>query len=557
MTKQFFTYIILCTACLLASCSSDYFDFNSETDDPNEWLSITISTSDFVVDNGTASRSVDNGSSTTFDLNECVGITILDEAGRLLADNVPYKFNGSTWVFDDKNNEGKQRVYYDGTMSDYIVYYPYEKAADGVTSVSALKELPVFRHTDQKDKEAYRHADLLVWTSTGEALRHLDVKLEHARNSFSLDIKLKWELGLHSEIESDNYLEYHPLRQALIDFKVLDKDSIPIVDDDTNLMYQAEDGTFRYILPDGYDGKVIWRYIYRGESFGGECDVNPDITGVRYVQHTSADISRDKVEQYDYYSSKIINGNIYGFVMPWDAEECFATYPPIGIVIHAGHHHNDMSDYSESGINQKKCRGYVVALTDAFIPDPSNPALPIYKLEWAKKYTEADTAFVTHNNDVNDWSGYDNLIKMREYQKCSKIVDATMFPAAYACETFIGLYGNLAAPLNTSGWFIPTNGMLELVRKDNYPDKGRFNSCFKTIAKYSLHNNDSSDPQNLFGKHNEGYWTSTEFITRNDPENKIIRAEKAYYYREDDSSGPKSDYAEKTSSSYVRPMLAF
>lgn len=50
--------------------------------------------------------------------------------------------------------------------------------------------------------------------------------------------------------------------------------------------------------------------------------------GVRYVQHTSAYINSDKAKPLDYYCTKLIDGVRYGFVLPWDAVECFDKIRP-------------------------------------------------------------------------------------------------------------------------------------------------------------------------------------------------------------------------------------
>lgn len=538
MAKQIITYILL-VAGLLSACRSDYLDFEPVSDGSNQELSLTVRASDIVVIDGTVSRADDNGSSTVIAKGERVGLIIFDQDGRLLADNVPYKYDGSKWAFDAGNKEGKQLVYYDATMSDYIVYYPYDASADGVRDEDALKSLSTFAiRKDQSEEDDYRHSDLMIWSYSGKAIKDLPVVLKHVRNSISLDLKLKW---WYDDLPSDNTLEYHPLRQAMVDFKVRyeNDDAIINVNDSIDYTFRAEDGTLRYILPEGYGGMVTWRYTYRGETFEGGSNVSFLAKGVRYVQDTSADVSYKKMEPLDYYSYKNINGQKYGFVLPWDAAEQFDTYHPIGIVFYVGHHNRDHSDYSQSGINKEKCQGYVLALNDAFLPDQNNPTLPKYTIRWAVEKTVPATSLVTQYTDNLDWSGYDNLVKMREYTGGDKIENDAVFPAAYACETYTGYNGNMGPPSNTSGWFIPTTDMLASVIADSTIDKS-----FKAIVGFA-----TSDPENnneLFDDNITGYWSSTE---------NSVFPDKAYFRMKSKATSLSTD--PKNISKYVRPVLAF
>lgn len=555
MKIHIITYILFAT-CLLTACRADNYDLYEPgcSASAGDELTLTVSASDIVVADGVATRSFDTGSSTIFMAGDSIGLIVLDKEGRLLVDNVRYKCNGSGWEFDTEKNIGKKRPYYDATMYQYIVYYPYDPSVDGVKSEISLREKPVFtRQPVQTHLRDYRYSDLMVWNYTGDALRDLPVDLKHVRNSFSLEVKLNWELDL----PSDNYLEYHPLREALIDFKVRmisDKnDTTMILNGPEDVFYHLPDSTYRYILPDDFSGKIKWRYTYRGESFGGESDVTAG-GGVRYVQDTSADVSLDKIEPCDYYSIKKIGDDNYGFVMPWDARECFKEYPPVGIVFRVGQHANDRSDYTESGVGQQMCHGYVVALNDAFRHSPTDPSRDEYKLLWTTRDSSADVVLVTDNTDTKDWSAYLNLLKMREFSGDPRGVDEALFPAAYVCEVFTG-HDNLAAhPVNTTGWLLPTAGMLT-----NAMDV-RFREAFDRL--YSDEKEKPSDLA-LFNNNIEGYWSSTESeqydvisITLPDGTKETIgRKYNRACYKDLDSGAPS--FQLKASDKYVKPFLIF
>ena len=201
----------------------------------------------------------------------------------------------------------------------------------------------------------------------------------------------------------------------------------------------------------------------------------------------------------------------------------------IGIVFYAGHHPDDESDYSKSGIGQMQCHGYVVALTNV-----NNNYYDC--LNW-----ERSNDLVGTSTSKYDWNGYFNCVKIREFANKNERWEWDMrnFPAAFACET----YGNrtvdnsgfptgdydwqkpLAAPDNTSGWFLPSLGQLlhlqenrsfleshiEIVR-DNTTDGCSYKEYIKGFN--DEHANGVWTP--LY------YWSSTESDKSLEPENTWI-----------------------------------
>ncbi len=184
----------------------------------------------------------------------------------------------------------------------------------------------------------------------------------------------------------------------------------------------------------------------------------------------------------------------------------------IGIVFYVGQHENDFSDYSASGIGQKNCHGYVVALTDV------NNGLDD-QLRWEYGPNKESYLSVGASISMHDWNGYSNHTKIREFVNKNEGWEMKHFPAAFACETYSSLTvdrdGNpteaydwqkpFVAPDNTSGWFLPSSGQLmhlhsnrpilearmDLIR-DNTPDGSSYKEFIKWFRKeYS-------------------YWSSTE-----------------------------------------------
>lgn len=156
---------ILSAACVLSAYSTDYFEPDSPTQipDENEMLTLTVSASQPVTHDGVSSRAIneDDVLYTEFEKGDSIGVIIMDAARNLLVDNVPFRYDGTKWIFDaDKDGEDK-RPYYDATMSNYIVYFPYKPSTKGIKSVKSLKELEDFKHQDdQHTKEKYLSSDI-------------------------------------------------------------------------------------------------------------------------------------------------------------------------------------------------------------------------------------------------------------------------------------------------------------------------------------------------------------------------------------------------------------
>lgn len=186
MMKQIITYTLL-AVCLLSACQADDYEAMTGASDKSEMLSLAVSANDFAVTGETSTRSADYGKTTTFEKNDRVGLIVLDEDDNIIANNLPYKFDGSNWNFDTGNSENKQPAFYDPSMHTYIVYYPYNAAANQIANVDALKALGAFAHqADQSTEDAYRQSDLMVWHSSGASMKQITATLVHVHNSFLL-----------------------------------------------------------------------------------------------------------------------------------------------------------------------------------------------------------------------------------------------------------------------------------------------------------------------------------------------------------------------------------
>ena len=197
----------------------------------------------------------------------------------------------------------------------------------------------------------------------------------------------------------------------------------------------------------------------------------------------------------------------------------------IAIVFHAGHHANDGSNYSATGIDQQKCHGYAVALQHATTVD----------CQWGVYETELGCCPTDGGNKQNnfstpdiDWSGYDWTQKIITAAGGKEKLNATEksgYPATY--YAVVDYETKVKAPTKSSGWFLPSIGQMWNVYQNR-------TSLFD--GKTGV-----SDLQR------DWYWSSSEYYS-----NPAYNALYVYV-----NNGSVLNYLKSYSNSYVRPVLAF
>lgn len=188
---------------------------------------------------------------------------------------------------------------------------------------------------------------------------------------------------------------------------------------------------------------------------------------------------------------------------------------PIGIVIYAGKHATDNSDYTkaltEGGPTLSgNVNGYAMAITDAteqtdrpaWLIGPGGAGDYIYDLD----------SYVSTNQYA--WNGYANCLAIHNFVKAhaSEGFEMRHFQSAWVCEIFgyrnwnydgsvngrdYGWQQSLKAPAGTSGWFLPSVGQLAYMRtnvnylnnrletvKENYPTGY---SCKDRIVPFNIY----------------------------------------------------------------------
>ena len=403
--------------------------------------------------NNAATRATDNGAVTTFESGDRIGITVLDGSGNVLSDNIPYKYNGSAWSFDNANGEGKTALYYDNKATNikYFAYFPYSPEADGITGAdipAALKAKFPPRY-DQRTEDAYRASDLLVWSNgTGSVpLKTLEIEFTHAYSSLSLSPSIKCKIdGKETSYTTSSVDD--------VSFTIGTEPLLP---------YRADDGSYRIIVsPQTTDAR--WFCSYKAKTYGGTI---PETALAANNRHTLAPTLED-IGAYTFANAQV--GDFYckndkneGYLIPGDASLTTEQQKAcIGIV-----YSTDVSRIGTAATQALKKKGVntphglVMALTNASegcrwgeygkdensggaVGEPFKENTDkVYKM-----YNNVDGYGETHWIIENYGSNGNTALK-NTY---------TAFYHASRYGTAESNTGKYAAPEKTTGWFIPCMG---------------------------------------------------------------------------------------------------
>lgn len=292
----------------------------------------------------------------------------------------------------------------------------------------------------------------------------------------------------------------------------------------------TKDGTFLYELPDAKTFKAGTAYTY---------DITVKANGIEVTEAISNEWtdggSEDIMSMKTYTASDLKLGDYYYSDGTWSDGGLRARYTDgtmkweenkpqpesgktvIGMVFYTEQHPNDKSDYSQSGIGQKNCHGYAVAQQDA---TSSYCMWGLYdtKLGCYPK-DESGNAQDNFSNPDIDWSGYAWTQEIITAAGGKDKLNATTqlgYPATW--YAVVAYEDDCPAPTNSSGWFLPSIGQMNLLT---------------SVDGISLR---------LFD-----YWSSSEICHR--PEGRALSV--------DGDTGRVGSCIKDDRRCYVRPVLAF
>ncbi|MBM6962639.1 fimbrillin family protein [Phocaeicola plebeius] len=229
----------------MAGCSQEQILDPSFSQEDGTALSVTA-TSEGFVDTDNLSRVTDEGTSTTFEDGDKMGLYVVG-ADKVILKNIPLTYSEGKWTAD------RNIYYYEG--ADYVAYFPYNESLETASSASEGETLTetveagikaagdeVLQSAVNQDQNTYHKADLMMAkvASTAISEQSLNFKLEHqyALVEFALPVyKFKY---LKANSDSD----YKEFSVPMTDFtmKVNGTEVTP---------YKTPEGTFRYLIQPG------------------------------------------------------------------------------------------------------------------------------------------------------------------------------------------------------------------------------------------------------------------------------------------------------------------
>ncbi len=483
---------------LLSSCQQEELPGMNGASDTTP-LSITVTDGGYASTDKAATRAAENGYRTEFTAGDACGLYIV-RRGTVVYDNVKLTATaGTDGSLTWKPEAGEPLA---GGLSDekYFLYYPYQSYMSGQTTASATDADGFFAPlvngcqpaTDQSTYTTYTAYDLM--TAEGIATKSMDgtLSLSFAMTHRMAMAVIDMPKTVYKFTDNGNGAIPDYSGTTAIDFTDSGIKPCRMVDGTYRCIVKPASSTAVSITGSYADGKKAFVITLSNIAAGSYRTYKVDGATQSEKQAT--------LQAGDYFCKSSDNK---WYIIP---QEAGPDGNVIGIVFHIGQHDSDNADYTNTGIGQEKCHGYVVALTNVH-NDESD------LLSWeCGPNNEYNQEVGTSTND-GDWQGYSNHLKFREFveQHSGEGWEMKHFPAALACETYgnqaNGIYDcqqQLAAPSNTSGWFLPSCGQLKYLYQ---------NSSVLSVRMDVVKN---STPANCIYKdkimwfYKSYYWSSTE-----------------------------------------------
>lgn len=229
----------------MAGCNQEQILDSSFSQGDGVALSVTATSAGFT-DTGNLSRVTDNGTSTTFENGDKMGLYVVG-ADKVILKNIPLTYSEGKWTAD------RNIYYYEG--ADYVAYFPYNESLETASSAVEGETLTetveagikaagdeVLQSAVNQDQDTYHKADLMMAkvASTAISEQSLNFKLEHqyALVEFALPVyKFKY-------LKANSTSDYKEFSVPMTDFtmKVNGTEVTP---------YKTPEGTFRYLIQPG------------------------------------------------------------------------------------------------------------------------------------------------------------------------------------------------------------------------------------------------------------------------------------------------------------------
>lgn len=404
---------------------------------------------------------------TSFEDNDQIGLFIVEnETGKLLK-NMALTKSGSNW-------EGTV-YYYDN--ADYIAYYPYDAQLKEVASVADIeKYFSDNKYTDdQSTEENYRNCDLMTAVVEAESLTETSpLNLNFTHNNALVEFNIPY-YSYSTEADGAGYRYSVPVDLTL-----------ELGESTTFKPYQVAVGKYRVIVPVGEslafsgqftDAKLDKPVYVNAEIKDGLAKNAGMVYNVTYTDSPIVGTIEERpLEPGDYYYA---DGNI----VPND----FTAVPKencIGVVFATTTNNEKALDGTTTCNN-----GYVMALVDA---TKNKTVTSAWEYKWGNDNISIEGLdIVNAGNDLEDFSSVITKNDVSGRVNTQLIVEADKYADAVdyiknavvefgAAENSTSKY---AAPLNTTGWFIPAAYQFtQIVKNLGADETGKFDKDETTTA---------------------------------------------------------------------------
>lgn len=396
-----------------------------------------------------ASRITDNGTTTTFTDGDAIGVFIVRD-GEALVSNMKMTLNSNKWVGD-----ANAPLYY-YKNADYIAYYPYT-ANLAVTTVDEIVEYFTSKisATGQTSLADYRNADLMTAeVKAAEVVRGQNITFSFAHKMAMLEVKAPVRSYTTLPKYNGEAFTYKAPLGLKVDLKETDGSKTTLslcnVGTETDANSGKTKDIFRCILVPSDKEKTI-----EGQFKDGSVEVYfPEVAKVvKYTpaagtyqgvnidyDYTNYTSTRDlKVGDYYYSDGSIYPGDLTG--APKDG--C------VGIIF--------STTVGETALTEKGYNhGYVVALENALhetdSPKTSDNLGFYYK--WKQTAANIWTIVSTPADVIAQEDGYTKTYDEANAINCYAAQIALNFGKHEDQAKYLN-------PANTSGWFLPSSGLLD------------------------------------------------------------------------------------------------
>lgn len=410
MKKISYTALFLFTALLCGCTENDSIDKL-----PTQPLSsVTVTTGGFSSDGGMGTRTTDVKYTTTFVKDDQIGIFAITDDGVILDNNVPYKYDGTTWAPADADNTIHNYNY--GGVT-YFAYYPYAEAMNGAKSEDEIAGKFTITN-NQSTQDSYTASDLMTGAGTvtdaGTDAPKMTLALKHKMSLFVIDIKNI------AYVTNDGYEYSEPTGNLAISVTAGGNDI-------TSLLYHPSTAVYRYIVTPGTAISVNVSYIAGegGTAYSYTGSINSTAAGKYHLINIQrGETTQRNLQVGDFYYQD-------GSILPKDSEFYqFDSNPCIGIMYRIGTGSEDNLSYYEGKI--PAIHGYVLSLHEA-----------------SKTWGDGSKVWGKGGSGGAHYGFASTQMIMKG------IAEGKSFPACSYCVEYT------PAPTGvSSGWYLPTTGQL-------------------------------------------------------------------------------------------------